>query len=403
MQYSFASAALLACATLSLAAPADVLKRSTFTVEQVAAPNKVVKNGALSMMKTYNKYAKIGAVAPESVKTAAMAAVQSGAVTANPEAQDESYLCPVNVGGTTLNLDFDTGSADLWVFSSYLPASEQSGHSIYSPSSSAQRLSGETWNITYGDGSGAAGIVFADKVVVGPVTATRQAVEAATSISSQFQQDTDNDGLLGLAFSTINTVEPDQQTTFFDTVKSTLAKPLFAANLRKGQAGSYDFGFIDTTKYSGSITYVSADSSQGFWGFTAGGYSTGSTSPGTTSIGSAIADTGTTLLYIPTSAVKAYYSKVANSVNSATYGGYVAPCSQTWPNWNVKIGGTTFTVPGSYINYAPADNTGYYCFGGIQSSSGIGINIFGDIFLKSKYVIFDESTGSPRLGFANQA
>jgi aspergillopepsin I len=31
-------------------------------------------------------------------------------------------------------------------------------------------LSGSTWKISYGDGSGASGIVFADKVVVGPVT-----------------------------------------------------------------------------------------------------------------------------------------------------------------------------------------------------------------------------------------
>ena len=103
-------------------------------------------------------------------------------------------------------------------------------------------MSGETWNITYGDGSGASGTVYADKVVVGGVTATTQAVEAATSVSSQFTQDTDNDGLLGLAFSSINTVKPQQQNTFFDTVKSSLAKQLFTADLKKGQAGSYDFG-----------------------------------------------------------------------------------------------------------------------------------------------------------------
>jgi aspergillopepsin I len=84
--------------------------------------------------------------------------------------------------------------------------------------------------------------VFADKVVVGGVTATTQAVEAATSVSSSFAQNVDNDGLLGLAFSSINTVQPKQQTTFFDTVKSTLAKQLFTADLKKGSAGSYTFG-----------------------------------------------------------------------------------------------------------------------------------------------------------------
>lgn len=66
------------------------------------------------MMKTYQKYAAAGAVAPEDVKTAAAtAASQQGSVAANPQAYDEAYLCPVSVGGQTLNLDFDTGSSDL--------------------------------------------------------------------------------------------------------------------------------------------------------------------------------------------------------------------------------------------------------------------------------------------------
>lgn len=80
--------------------------------------------------------------------------------------------------------------------------------------------------------------MYADKVVVGGVTATSQAVEAATSVSSAFSSDTDNDGLLGLAFSTINTVSPKSQTTWFDTVASSLAEKLFAVTLKKGEAGS---------------------------------------------------------------------------------------------------------------------------------------------------------------------
>lgn len=91
-----------------------------------------------------------------------------------------------------------------------MASSEQSGHSVYSPSTSGKKLSGETWDISYGDGSGASGTVYADKVVVGGVTATSQAVEAATSVSAAFTEDVDNDGLLGLAFSSINTVSPNQ-------------------------------------------------------------------------------------------------------------------------------------------------------------------------------------------------
>jgi len=230
-------------------------------------------------------------------------------------------------------------------------------------------------------------------------SATSQAVEAATSASASFSQDTSESGLLGLAFSSINTVEPVAQTTFFDTVKSTLAQPLFTADLKKGQPGSYDFGFIDTTKYTGAITYVPVDSSQGFWSFSVGGYGVGDSVTSTSKF-SAIADTGTSLLLLSPTILSAYYAKVSGATNSATYGGYVFNCNAKLPDFSVKIGSTTFTLPGSYINYAPVTNT--LCYGGLQSNAGVGFSIFGDIFLKNFFVVFSQVGGSPQLGFAAQ-
>lgn len=396
------SAALVASASLSLAAPAELVSRTTFQIDQVAA-GKTFKSGPQQLIKAYNKYAKVGAQAPADVVNAAAAAVQSGSVAANPEQYDESYLCPVTVGSSQLNLDFDTGSADLWVFSSLTPKSESTGHSLYNPSTSGKVKSGYTWDISYGDGSGASGTVYADKVVVGSVTATSQAVEAATSVSSQFTQDTDNDGLLGLAFSSINTVEPQAQTTFFDTVKSTLAKALFTADLRKGTPGAYGFGYIDTSRYTGSITYVPVTTSNGFWEFTAGGYAVGTSTTTSGSLGDSIADTGTTLLYLPQAVVTAYYKQVSGASYNNQQGGYTYACSTTLPNFTVTIGGAKFVVPGADINYAPIEAGSSTCFGGIQANTGIGFNIFGDIFLKSVFAVFDETQSSPRLGFAEKS
>lgn len=131
--------------------------------------------------------------------------------------------------------------------------------------------------------------MYKDTVTVGGVTADGQAVEAAKQISDQFVQDENNDGLLGLAFSNINTVQPKAQTTFFDTVKDQLDSPLFAVTLKHQAPGSYDFGFIDKSKYTGSLTYTDVDSSDGFWGFTADGWSVGSSSAGSSSSIKAIA------------------------------------------------------------------------------------------------------------------
>lgn len=42
---------------------------------------------------------------------------QKGSVSAADQQNDSEYLCPVTIGtpGKTFNLDFDTGSSDLWV------------------------------------------------------------------------------------------------------------------------------------------------------------------------------------------------------------------------------------------------------------------------------------------------
>ncbi|KAF1990531.1 Asp-domain-containing protein [Aulographum hederae CBS 113979] len=391
---SFSSiAAFTGLASLALATPVDLQKRSEFSIKQVAHGSKV-KSGPISMQKTLLKYSK---PVPEKVAAAAAAAA-SGSVEASPEQYDSEYLCPVSVGGTTLMLDFDTGSADLWVFSSLMPKSEQSGHAVYSASSTKVE-SGKTWKISYGDGSGASGKVYADKVVIGGVTATSQAVEAATSVSSQFQQDTNNDGLVGLAFSSINTVSPTPATTFFDTVKSSLAQALFAVTLKSGTPGTYDFGYIDDSKYTGDITYVDVDDSQGFWEFTADGYAIGGGSAESSSI-DAIADTGTSLLYLDPSIVEAYWGQVDGAQLDNSQGGYTFPCDADLPDFSLVIGGSTQTAPGAYMNFAPVDSS--TCFGGLQENTDIGLSIVGDVFLKSQYVVFSMESGN-QLGWAQQA
>jgi hypothetical protein len=232
-------------------------------------------------------------------------------------------------------------------------------------------------------------------VSVGGVSYASQAVESAEKVSAEFTSDSASSGLLGLAFSTINTVKPTKQKTFFDNVKASLASPLFTANLKYHAAGTYDFGFIDTAKYTGAISYATAKTTNGFWEITGSGYAVGTGAFVTSSI-DAIADTGTTLLLIPQTIVAAYYAKVTGAKYSSTYGGYVFPCTATLPSFTFGVGTYRGTIPGTYINYAPATST--TCYGGIQSDAGIGFSIFGDILLKAQFVVFDG--GNNRVGFA---
>lgn len=46
--------------------------------------------------------------------------------------------------------------------------SQLTGHSYYKTTGgTGKKIAGDTWSISYGDGSGAAGVVYADKVAIG--------------------------------------------------------------------------------------------------------------------------------------------------------------------------------------------------------------------------------------------
>jgi len=222
-------------------------------------------------------------------------------------------------------------------------------------------------------------------------------VEAAAKISAQFAQDKDNDGLLGLAFSTINTVKPQKATTWFDTAVKAgqLTEPIFGVRLEHQKAGSYDFGFADTKAFTGNMAYADIDSSQGFWEFKTDGFAVGDKTTNTPIQG--IADTGTTLIYVPAAVVKAYYAGVQGV--SQTQGMYVFPCNTQLPDFSIIVSGQKITTPGEYVNYQPVDKAGSQCLGGIQPNDGLqGLSIFGDVILKNNYVVFDAKV--PRIGWA---
>jgi hypothetical protein len=278
-----------------------------------------------------------------------------GLVAATPESGDVEYLAPVTIGGQTLNLDFDSGSSDLWVFNTQLGAQSTSGHQVFDPtqSSTFQMINGASFSISYGDGSGAAGNVGTDTVVIGGATVTSQAVELATAVSQSFVQDTSNNGLVGLAFSKLNTVQPQQQKTFFDNVMPSLAEPVFTADLRHDAVGAYEFGRIDTSKFTGEMAWIPVNTTQGFWQFATSGFAVGDGQQQSTAAAQAIADTGTTLMLVSQEVADGYYSQVDGAVNDDQVGGFTIPCDADLPDLIVDVAGIyQATIKGDDINFA---------------------------------------------------
>ena len=172
-------------------------------------------------------------------------------------------------------------------------------------------------------------------------------------------------------------------------------------------AGSFDFGMTNSSKYTGNITYVPANTTLGFWGFSSSRYMVGNFTYGDNSV-SGIADTGTTLLLLPGHVVQTYYRDVKGAQNSTEdAGGYVFPCNADLPSFTYTVSAagslnaTEITIPGSYMNFAPAEMGMGSCYGALQSSDGFGVNIYGDVALKAAYVVF-KGGDTPELGVASK-
>jgi len=342
---------------------------------------------------------------------------ESGEVTAEDQQNDSEYLCPVQIGtpAQTLMLDFDTGSSDLWVWSTSLPKATTSGatgHTIFDPkkSSTFKKSTGSKWKISYGDSSSASGTVGTDVVSIGGLQITGQAIELATTLSSQFAQGA-GDGLLGLAWGSINTVTPKPVQTPVENMITEDAIPktseLFTANLGswrdadeadKGES-FYTFGFIDQnvqTAAGSEIQYAPVDNSQGFWMFD----STSATVNGKTitqSGNTAIADTGTTLALVADATCEAIYAAIPGSTYDQTQQGWTFPSSTTadqLPVVTFAVGDNQFAVQKEDLGFADAGNGMVY--GGIQSRGTMTFDILGDTFLKGIYAVFDQ--GNQRFG-----
>ena len=202
--------------------------------------------------------------------------------------------------------------------------------------------------IQYGDGSTASGTVGFDKVNIGGAVVQKQCVELADQVATSFLQEPDTDGLLGLGFSSINQVQPQQQKTFFENIMGDLQQPLFTADLEADNSGTYEFGTIDSSKFKGQLQYTAVQNADGFWGVDSKSYAVGGTQHSCGTCSPTIMDTGTSLLLMDADVVKSYYSQVSGAQFNSQNGGYEFPCGTSLPDFGVAIGSYMATIKGTF-------------------------------------------------------
>ncbi|KAF9355278.1 Type I transmembrane sorting receptor [Mortierella sp. AD094] len=308
---------------------------------------------------------------------------------------DSEYYSAVKIGtpGQTMRLNFDTGSSDIWFPSALCQEAACKSHKRFNfAKSSTYKKDGRKWEVLYGDNSGASGILGSDMVNVGGIK-VRQTIGLSTNETAEFESSPE-EGLFGLGFSSLESVEGVK--TFMDNAiaAKAIAKPVISAFLPSvrrngGKNGSYLFGAIDSSRYTGNLTYVPV-TKQGYWQIHISNVKVQGKSLHMASEG--IVDTGSSLLVLGDKVAAAIHKNIKGSRLSKEIGGWTLPCSVGKSKGSISftLGGKDFQVPLADLTYTPIAAGSKTCYSGVQGGEN-DLWILGDVFIKNNYCVFDHS------------
>jgi Eukaryotic aspartyl protease len=163
-----------------------------------------------------------------------------------------------------------------------------------------------------------------------------------------------------------------------------------------------DFGFINSSRYIGDISYspvtIIPGSGGGFWAFNWTGFAIGSQKFNYTNI-QVMTDTGGTIVNMPRSIVINYFGLVHGAV-AASDGTWSFPCTSQLPSFTFGVGKSgRMLVPGKHMNFGPLAD-GVHCLGAIQEVDEGGYVYMTLPFLQALFVVHDY--GGMQMGFANR-
>ncbi|KZO91629.1 acid protease [Calocera viscosa TUFC12733] len=314
--------------------------------------------------------------------------------------KDLMWYGPVEVGseGQTFMMDFDTGSADMFLAAK--TCTNCGNHTLYDPSASTTATAtNQNFTLKYGDGSKAEGMIYRDSVTIGGMTAQQQALGAASSETGSFSRDITS-GLLGLAYPALSAFN---DTPFFTTLmaQNTPDSGIFAFKLADTGSELW-LGGSDAPFVQGPIDWTPVTKEK-YWevGIDALRVGYADTAAGNFS---AIIDTGTTLVIGDSARVGAFYALVPGAKEDTSVGSgfYTFPCNASLPGITLEFAnasqGRPWEIDPEMFNLGPVRTGSTDCLGGIVSQGAYPFWIIGDVFLKGKSVVFDMERN--RVGIA---
>jgi len=314
---------------------------------------------------------------------------------------DNEWVGQIDLGtpGQSFLVNFDTGSADLWV-PSVACGEICKAHSRYNSfKSSTFRYVGSRFQIRYADGSTSQGNNNKDTLTIGNLKIPSQDFASVRTTSAALSEDL-IDGIFGLGYDALSMVQ-GTVTPFTNMIRNKLIpRAIFSIQLRPARLGSrlggiIIFGGIDPNLYLGNIVYTPVTKKL-FWQIAIDSINLAGKSLGGVKQ-QVIVDSGATMLIVGTQVAQAIHSKLGGNFDPKS-GYWTLPCDAVRNQNNklvIKIGGASFSInPSDLVREKIRGNT---CYSAI-TGTGQATWVLGGTFLKNVYVVFDRE--KDQIGFA---
>ncbi|GBC10559.1 hypothetical protein RclHR1_09720001 [Rhizophagus clarus] len=320
---------------------------------------------------------------------------------------DVSYYGKVLIGNQKFNMLMDTGSSNIWVPNKNCTSASCRNHNDYdSDKSPTFTREGNAWSITYGTGS-ASGVTGKDNVKIAGFTAKKQIFGLAYNVSTDFVG-LESDGILGLAFNTLNTMDNGAPTVVDTLIAQKSINPLFSFHLARvsdfDDVSTLTLGGVDKSKFKGSISFNPVIPTPilneiAFWLIAAQDASVNGNKLGFTGKKGLI-DTGTSVILMPDDDAKKIHAQIPGSAFDPVNGVYTIPCKTT-AKVAFIFNGVSYTLDPRDLILSPENGTTCVSniFPGFNFDGNNDIWLMGDPFLKNVYSVFN--VGKQSVGFAH--
>ncbi|XP_061617345.1 nothepsin [Phyllopteryx taeniolatus] len=321
---------------------------------------------------------------------------------------DAQYFGQISLGSPEQNFSvvFDTGSADLWVPSTYCVSQACAVHNRFRAfESSSYRHDGRMFGIHYGSGH-LLGVMARDTLKMSGVRVHNQEFgesvyePGSTFVVARF------DGVLGMAYPSLAEILGNP---VFDNMMAgdSLDRPVFSFYLSRRSGGGRDvdgellLGGTDEALYNGPITWLPV-TAKGYWQIRMDSVSVQGVNSFCPRGCQAIVDTGTSLIAGPTDHILILQQLIGATPTSI--GEFFIDCARlsSLPHVTFVLGGSEFTLTADQYVRKEMLGDKELCLSGFQAVDIVTpqgpLWILGDVFLTEYYSIFDR--GNDRVGLA---